>query len=202
MADSYGETENTALLNFMGTLHGTVLDLGCGRGSWAPRLRALGARRIIGLEPSADAELARDKYDQVVRLPIEQVESLPCVDIIIAADVLEHLVDPWDVLAKLRRAAGHNGRIYCSVPNMQYIKSLWTIARGDFPYTAGGFWDRTHLRWFTAGSLTSALAEAGWRVDRTEYVVGAGMRRRLHRLHDGLAPFLGHQFHVSAAVVP
>jgi len=197
MADSYGENVNAALLLFMGSLQGTVLDVGCGRGAWAPHLRALGADRLVGVEPSADSEFARDRYDDFLSGPIQEV-ALPKVDTVIVADVLEHLVDPWAVLTRLRQATVGNRRLYVSVPNAQFIKAVATVARGDFPYKEGGFWDRTHLRWFTARSLARMLAETGWRSERVGYCLGGGLRSQVHNIIPRADALLGHQLHMSA----
>lgn len=202
MAENYGETVNVALLRFMGPLTGAVLDIGCGTGSWARNLRDQGADHLVGLEPSRDAEQARKRYDVVITTPIEKA-VIPAVGTVIAADVLEHLVDPWAALSRVRASAPPGSKLYVSVPNAQFIKALLTVAAGRFPYDEeGGYWDRTHLRWFTRSSLTSVLHEGGWKVERSAYVVGSGWRGRSHRLTRGaLGPWLGHQLHVAATAV-
>lgn len=201
VTESYGEVVNTELLAFMSRLQGSVLDVGCGRGAWASNLRALGADRIIGLEPGADADVAKSRYDDVITEPIE-VAPLPPADVVIAADVLEHLMDPWQALVRLRAATVAGEVLYVSVPNAQFAKAILTVARGQFPYDpAGGFWDRTHLRWFTAPSLTAALEETGWRVERQGFALGGGVRKRMARLVPRISPFLGHQLHAAAVAV-
>lgn len=201
MADSYGETVNYALLDFIGPLTGTVLDVGCGVGAWASHLRAAGATRLFGVESSADAERARRLYDEVFATSIADAD-LPTVPTVIAADILEHLVDPWAALRALREAAELHGWLFLSVPNMQFIKSLLTIARGHFPYRDGGFWDRTHLHWFTLNSLDGSLRAAGWRTVRSEFVVGGGRRRYLSAVTcHSVDHYLGHQIHVAAQAV-
>lgn len=201
MAESYGETVNHALLDFIGPLSGTVLDVGCGVGTWASQLRAAGATRLIGVEPSADAELARPLYDKVVPASVDDAE-LPTVGTIIAADVLEHLTDPWAALNALRSISEPDGWLFASVPNVQFVKSLLIIARGEFPYEDGGFWDRTHLHWFTLGSLNRSLLAAGWGTVRSQFVVGGGRRRHLSAVtRRSIDHFLGHQIHVAARAV-
>lgn len=200
MADSYGGHVNDALLRFMGRLSGTVVDVGCGRGSWAPGLRALGAEMLVGIEPSQDADAAAALYDVVLNGPFDEVD-VPAADTLILADVLEHLADPWDALRSLRHGAKMGTELMVSVPNIQYGRAMITIARGDFPTSfAGGFWDHTHLHWFTARSLVRILEETGWRVERLLCDVGPGKRRLVNQATLGrLRPLLAHQLFARAS---
>lgn len=201
MAEHYGGTVNFELLEFIDSLAGVVMDVGCGRGSWAPELRAAGAEQLIGIEQTDDAEEAAILYDQIIRDNVEST-ALPVVDVIIAADVLEHLLDPWAVLSRLRMASRLGGRLIVSVPNVQFLKALWTIARGNFPAEDGGFWDRTHLHWFTIRSLKSALLQAGWEVGRHRYVLGRGVRQQVSKATASCFDmYLGHQIHVEATAI-
>lgn len=202
MPDHYGESVNGPLLDFMGPLHGTVLDLGCGVGTWAHLLRARGAQRLLGIEPSSDAVLARERYDRIYAEPVERLEDLPPLDVVIAADVLEHVADPWKVLRILRAATVPGGTLFISVPNVQCVKALAMLARGRFPYEDGGFWDRTHVHWFTRSSLAESLVANGWAPGPSRFVLGGGKRASLSRLSRGsLDPFLGHQVQMRAEAV-
>lgn len=198
MGNAYGETVNASLLEFIGELHGRVLDVGCGRGAWGLQLRQLGATELIGIEPSRDAAFAEHSYDQVISGSVEHLE-LPDAEVVILADVLEHLVEPWTLLRRLRHATPQ-ACVFISVPNMQSYRALLEIARGDFPYDdSGGFWDSTHLRWFTKRSMIRLLESTGWRIERTQYLLGGGLRSRLDTLALGrLSPWLASQFCIAA----
>lgn len=152
---------------------------------------------LVGVEPSRDAEVARPRYDLVITQPVERAE-IPPADVIIAADVLEHLADPWAALRTLRAAAAESARLFVSVPNAQFVKAVATVARGDFPDEDGGFWDRTHLRWFTTRSLCRTLGETGWAVVRVGFAVGGGIRSCAVSTLPRFGPFLSHQIHVEA----
>lgn len=164
----YGETVNLTLLDLIGRVDGNVLDIGCGAGAWGPALRRAGAQRIVGLEPHAPAAaLARATYDGVFTASIHSLSTLVArstIDLVVFADVLEHLVDPWDALSRAHRVASPGARLAVSVPNLRYHGLIWRLAlRGHFEYVDdGGLMDRTHLRWFTHRSLDRALRAAGW----------------------------------------
>ena len=167
----YGETINHALLELF-TPGRRVLDIGCGTGVWAPHLRRRGAKELIGIEisPVAAAE-AGARYDRVMTQPSESIEPDDLgerFDTIIAADVIEHFVEPFDELQKWRDWSAPDGELVISTPNLRHFRVLGElILRGRFDYVdGGGVMDRTHLRWFTHRSLADALSRAGWEMVR------------------------------------
>ena len=145
---------------------GRVLDLGCASGGLLALLRAH-ASHLAGLELSASAaQAAAQVADVVVRGALED-DDLPFeaggYDLVVLADVLEHLADP---VAALRRATSWckpGGAVLVSVPNVAHWRARLTLARGRWPAEASGTFDASHLRWFTRDSLAAALAGAGLR---------------------------------------
>lgn|SRR5215216_6244755 len=165
----YGESINRRLLALIDRVQGSVLDLGCGVGRWARGLRGRGASYLVGVDESAQAlEAADPYYDETV---CKRIEDLGPDDfrgrrfeLIVMADVLEHLSDPWTTLDRAHWWAMERCRLAVSVPNIRYygILGRLLVAR-DFPYSdTGGVLDRGHLRWFTQRSLCRALRENGW----------------------------------------
>ena len=153
---------------------GRVLDVGCGEGGVAVELRAAGADWVAGIEldPVA-ASRAGEVLDEV---PVGSVEE--CLgrlsggpwDTICCYDVLEHLVDPYAVLGKLRAAVAPGGRLHVSVPNARHFSLLSDLVlRGTFGYSEWGHRDATHLRWFTRRDILAAIEGAGWRVLETSH---------------------------------
>ena len=70
-------------------------------------------------------------------------------DVLIAADILEHLLDPW---ATLRHYAGlltPGATVIVSLPNVGHWSTYAYLARGTWPRKPEGIFDATHLRWFT-----------------------------------------------------
>ena len=200
----YGAVVNTDLLSLLGPLSGSVLDVGCGVGAWADDLRAAGARRLTGIEPAADAAAqARGRYDAVIGEPIEQLAppafAREPFDHVIAADVLEHLVDPWSALRALHGWSRPAATLAVSVPNARHYRlSLGLLLGGRFTYRASGVMDWTHLRWFTRASLDDALRRSGWQPQRWRWVT-AGRARALGSATRGASdPFLARQIQVVA----
>lgn len=145
-----------------------VLDVGCATGYLAAELSARGCR-VVGVERDPDAAAAaRAHCDEVVVGDLEDPtvrERLPGErDVVVAADVLEHLRDPWDALRFLAGLLAPGGRIVASVPNVGVWHARRDVARGRFPYAEHGVFDRTHLRFFTRAGARELASAAGLRV--------------------------------------
>ncbi|MGH3468494.1 MAG: class I SAM-dependent methyltransferase, partial [Thermocrispum sp.] len=127
----------------------------------------------IDADPSALAE-AREagvtKTFEVDLLKPGWTSALPDApyDVVILADVLEHLVRPQDLLSALRDEGviASDGFLVISVPNVAHESMIAELISGHFSYTATGLLDETHLRWFTRDSITSLLESTGYLVTR------------------------------------
>jgi 2-polyprenyl-3-methyl-5-hydroxy-6-metoxy-1,4-benzoquinol methylase len=158
------------------------VDVGCATGYLAAELVARGCT-VVGVEfdPVA-AQQARavcrevvvgDLESEAVRAEVQRaVADAGGVDAVICADVLEHLRDPWAVLAWLRTLLDPGGCAIVSVPNIAHWTARRGLLRGRFDYTDFGLLDRTHLRFFTRASATELARRAGFAV-QAEHPAGA-----------------------------
>lgn len=190
----------------------SVLDLGAFPGSF---LRALPATwpghdfrfEAAGLAENAEflADLHRlgipwhrvnldpafaDARALPTRLPIEE----PRFDLIVATEIVEHLLEPTHLLREARRLALPDALLVVTTPNLATLyRRLAFLVRGqspNVPISQGlmeyrGDW-RPHVREFTASELREILARSGWRVTEvhpynagTDRAAAAGLRRRL-----------------------
>jgi GT2 family glycosyltransferase/2-polyprenyl-3-methyl-5-hydroxy-6-metoxy-1,4-benzoquinol methylase len=145
-----------------------VLDVGCGAGGFSASLKARQLVEVHGVELVAQAaELARGHLDRVWNSSIE--EALPKLpdgyyDCIVVADVLEHLLDPRNVLVSLKGKLAAGGRIVSSIPNVQNWDVLSNLIQGRWDYQNAGILDSTHLRFFTRKSVEELFWSAGLRI--------------------------------------
>jgi SAM-dependent methyltransferase len=92
----------------------TLIEVGCGKGLFLEKLRALGFR-ITGLDPTYEGDnpdIRRDYFSSALGLH---------ADGLILRHVLEHVPDPVGFLTQLRDANGGSGRIYIEVPCLDWI---------------------------------------------------------------------------------
>lgn len=111
-------------------------------------------------------------------------------DYVVAADVLEHLRDPWRVLRSCRELLKPGGRLLLSVPNVGHAAIVAELLQGRFEYREEGLLDETHLRFFTRHSILGMLRETGFKVDRLETLQLMPEHTEIKRPLDGLPPKL------------
>jgi len=170
-----------------------VLDVGCSRGATAEALRARGVRRIFGIEPDAeDAAAAAEVYDEVVCARLEDVAAdfAGRFDAVLFGDVLEHLEDPSDALARVRPWLAPRGAVIASVPNLGHWAIVDDLIRGRFDYVPYSLLSGTHVRFFTRSTFVDLFEASGFRVRALDTVVlpasAEGIARR-----DRLSAFPG-----------
>jgi len=138
------------------------LDVGCGIGKTSAYLKSkYNIRETVGMEYVPEiAQAAKANVDRVYELSLE-TDELPFsqneFDLILLADVLEHLVDPWTILKDLVQYLSTNGLVLISIPNIQHFRIFSYLIKGEWEYKDAGVLDKTHLRFFTKKSLLELL---------------------------------------------
>ena len=162
--DPYGA--HLRLLRLCGS-PGVVLDAGGSSGYVSTALAERGARVVVvDIDEAAVADaVAGGREAYRVDLAAE-TPPLPAgsVDLILAADVLEHIADPAAALRRLRPLLAPGGRLVASVPNGANWALRLQLLAGRWQYTDRGLLDRTHLRNFTRRSFHDTLADGGFEV--------------------------------------
>ena len=161
MDTSYYENHRSEILQFITNKPKRVLELGCGAGNFGAKLKELYGCSVVGIEIfTSAAEQAKLKLDKVIVASIDGYDfsHLGKFDLIIANDVLEHLVDPWMVIDRLHESLSDNGLFIGSIPNIRQYKIITNLLlRGKWEYADQGILDRTHLRFFTRQSIIEAF---------------------------------------------
>jgi 2-polyprenyl-3-methyl-5-hydroxy-6-metoxy-1,4-benzoquinol methylase len=144
-----------------------VLDVGAAQGILGQVLQHEHIQ-IDAVEPHPIwAEHARAFYHTVYASSIEDA-GLPAgqYPVIVCADVLEHTVDPVNVLEQLRATATDDAIFIISLPNVAHIAARLLLLAGRFPQMERGIFDRTHLHFYTRATAEAMLRAAGLEVVR------------------------------------
>jgi 2-polyprenyl-3-methyl-5-hydroxy-6-metoxy-1,4-benzoquinol methylase len=150
---------------------GRVLDLGCSSGLLSERIRALG-HNVTGVDmfalPGVTERVDRFLEADLDRgLPVD-INEEPPFDLVVAADVLEHVRDPESLLKQIRSVLVPGGTLIASVPNFGHWYPRVRTAIGLFDYDQRGILDRGHVRFFTRRGLLDLVRRSGFTVTRQQ----------------------------------
>ncbi len=167
-----------------------ILEIGCGAGATGAVARQMGkCGRYVGVELlSEPAEIARCRLSTVHVADIEQFE-IPdppkSYDVLIASEVLEHLIDPWRVLSQLKRVLKPGALVFASSPNIAHHTTISMLLGGEWRLEQSGRMDRTHLRWFTPRSYGEMFRQCGFEVLSIEPVTALRPKARMFNFLTG-----------------
>lgn len=146
-----------------------ILDIGCSSGTFLELVKEQTGAETWGVEAVQEiAETAKLKVDHILTGKVEDViNSIPdgYFDCITFNDVLEHLLEPTDVLKLIKPKLSEKGIIIASIPNVRYFYNLYElIIKKDWEYKDAGILDSTHFRFFTQKSMKRMFENAGYKV--------------------------------------
>lgn len=150
---------------------GTVLDVGCSDGRFGAQVRRLG-HVVHGVDLVKHDGIA-DRLDHFVEVDLNA--GLPRevgsgYDRIVAADVVEHVVDPARLLRDLGTRLAPGGELLVSIPNFGHWYPRGRTTLGLFDYDTRGPLDQGHVRFFTRRSFERLVRESGLTVIERDVV--------------------------------
>lgn len=140
-----------------------ILDLGCSGGLLAEKLVA-GGHHVTGVDV-VEVPGVRDRVSRFVQSDLGRGLSAldgEVYDVVILADVLEHLPNPMETLAGVRSLLAPGGQVLISIPNFAHWYPRVRVGLGAFGYDRRGLLDETHLRFFSRRTLRRLVARAGF----------------------------------------
>lgn len=162
----------------------SILELGCSTGALGAELKRRQGARVVGVEPwPAYARDAEQRLDRVFCGTAEEFLAAPSppeapFDCFIAADVLEHTAEPWEILKGVDALLAPGASVIISLPNVLYWPQFKRLIKsGAWPRDDEGIFDRTHLRWFTGNDARSLAQSAGFVVEEFCPIFWDGGRR-------------------------
>jgi 2-polyprenyl-3-methyl-5-hydroxy-6-metoxy-1,4-benzoquinol methylase len=155
-----------------------VLEFGPGPGSITRLLQSVGNCSVIGVELDREAIKKLTPYcDVIVQADLNSsdwpgmLSNFKQFDVIVAADVLEHLYDPWTTLQRMVPFLNSQGYLVISLPHAGHASVISCLLNGDFEYRDHGLLDRTHIRFFGLTNIEALFAQANLKIIEARYVI-------------------------------
>ncbi len=145
----------------------TVLEFGCAEGRMTEYMKEkLGCSVYI-------CEYNKEAYEHAINFAADGVCGDLCdyewedrfkeigFDVIMFADVLEHIPEPVEVLKRVSKLLKREGSILVSVPNVTHNDVILKAMEERFDYTSVGILDNTHIKFWGKENIPGTVEEAG-----------------------------------------
>ena len=171
MSQTYFAHYRPEMIPFLPSAPHAVLEIGCGEGNFARNFPNVDQLDYWGIEldPSAGHTARKTLKHVLIGDYNELVHQIPTshFDLVICNDVIEHMPDTKDFLAKIKAHMKPDARLIGSIPNVRHISHLYELLiKKDWEYKPAGILDDTHLRFFTERSWQRTLETAGYSIEK------------------------------------
>jgi 2-polyprenyl-3-methyl-5-hydroxy-6-metoxy-1,4-benzoquinol methylase len=149
---------------------GRLLDVGCAGGELGALLAARGWS-VHGAEAEPALVQAAQARGVDARAVDLEGAALPwpaaAFDAVVAAEVIEHVVDTDRLLAEMGRVLRPGGALVITTPNLASLENRLRLLLGRYPmWMDVGVEGAGHLRYYTPRMLRRQLGRHGFRVER------------------------------------
>lgn len=150
----------------------SVLDVGCNKGylkRFAPN------NNFYGIDQNKnDLEKAKKEgYKKVYHMDLNNYQVFSYrekFDVIVFADILEHLIYPDKVLRFfINHYLRNGGKVIISLPNVANFTVRLNLLLGHFDYAESGILDKTHLHLYTLYSARKFISGCGLKIIREKF---------------------------------
>lgn len=160
------------LLDFEDGQKLNILDVGCGAGILDEYLGGLG-HKVVGLDIFKNQDAKKSGFIQCDINFIWPVDD-KTFDIVVCADVPEHMYDPKHILRESLRVLKNEGKVIFGVPNHFDIRQRFRMLLGrgivhwDHLRYGEKSWSYAHIRFFTLGELLMMFNEEKWMAQKIQ----------------------------------
>jgi 2-polyprenyl-3-methyl-5-hydroxy-6-metoxy-1,4-benzoquinol methylase len=140
-----------------------ILEVGIGQGKLFNKMKENEFKSLVGLDIAVDY-LKRIKKAEKIDLIIGNAENLPFkdeFDLIIATDILEHVLNVGDFIISLNQSLKKGGITLIKVPYKEDLRQY--AQKNNCPYKF------VHLRTFTKDLLKFTLKESGFKIKKIHF---------------------------------
>ncbi len=151
----------------------TVLDVGCACGDFGKLLSSKNCN-VYGMEydtGSITIASSLGVYKSIYQINLnnfneqEYERYFTYFDSIAVLDILEHLLDPEQVLVFLMKLLNVNGNLIISLPNVAFCDIKLGLLNDEFTYTDTGILDKTHIKFYTYKSIAEMMTRLGLEIE-------------------------------------
>lgn len=145
-----------------------ILDIGCSNGELGSLIKAKYDCQVHGCDLSKTAiEKTKKKYDSAFLFDVEE-DNYGTIDTkydcIIAAELIEHLFLPKKFLQNIKTLLTPGGYVILTTPNFLMWTFRLRMLFGEFEYKKDGFWDESHIHFFTYNSIKKIITECEYKI--------------------------------------
>jgi methionine biosynthesis protein MetW len=174
-----------------------VLEIGCGPGSITKILSEQSNCQVYGLELDPEAiKKVKPFCVKVMQADLNSsdwphiLDDFEKFDVVLAADVLEHLYDPNKSLQRMVPLMNATGCIVISLPHVGHAAVMSCLMNGDFKYGDWGLLDRTHIRFFGLKNIEELFAQASLKIIEVLFVTKTPSETEFATGWAALTPFV------------
>lgn len=155
-----------------------VLEIGAGPGSITKLLTSVSKCRVTALDIDSESIKKIEPYCERAYQADLNDSAWPSVlgngakfEVLVAADVLEHVYEPLKVLETMKSLLTNEGYVVISIPHVGHSVIHACLLDEDFEYNDFGLLDKTHIRFFGIKNIQKLFENAGMKIVHAEFVV-------------------------------
>ncbi len=178
----FGPTSNTTirydLLGLMDTTLSAdkqpmrILDINCACGGTLLQIKTQYPHaELYGVAKSPSEGKIASQFSKISDGGLESIEyPYDFFDYIFLGDVLQNVMDPWELLERARKYLKNNGKLIASIPNVMYVDVLKRLIQGEWSYGGKQEWlyggesgiPRDQVRFYSLQEIDRMFINAGY----------------------------------------
>ena len=151
----------------------TVIEFGS---SYGDTLESIGIKNNIKKLIGFDLQKPQSSKITFYKEDLNQIKlkkynkQLKDGDLFLFLDTLEHLLNPIEFVKNLSSIQKKGSYLVVSCPNFKSIRMLIAFIKGQLPKEKYGYFDETHLHWFTEVQLKNILMDNGFKIKKIKFI--------------------------------
>jgi len=177
MKNRYIEISKSRLPQFEGHIGwkkiNQVIEFGS---SYGDTLEDIGINKKIKTLVGFDLQKPQNKKIKFFKEDLNQINlkrysrHIKNGDLFLFLDTLEHLLDPISFIKNLSSLQKKGSYLVISCPNFKSIRMFFAYIKGQLPKEKYGYFDETHLHWFTEVQLKNILINNGFKIKKIKFI--------------------------------